>query len=197
MKIYTENYFLKIGLQTLLENNTDDNISNMNVLDLEGNLLAFITSYQIQNYKAESFMDPLHSYISLCNGVMTAEQLYRYITQHTSTPFISRKPLSLTVKEINLTNRLLAGYSVHNVAEHFQIKLKTVYGKKAQVENKLGVRNLSQLAMRLTLWERKLNLLTGSMCSSDAQRGAPSPSQAANNVVLRQRRGYAQHIPCE
>ncbi|WP_435947300.1 LuxR C-terminal-related transcriptional regulator [Dryocola sp. BD586] len=196
MQIYTENYFLKIGLQILLENNADGDISNMNAFDLEDNLLAFITSYHIRNYKAENFMGPLHSYISLCNGVMTAEKLYHYLRQHTSAPFMLRKPLSLTVKEINLTNRLLAGYSVRNVAEHFQINLKTVYGVKARVENKLGVRNLSQLAMRLTLWERKLNLLTGSMRSFDAQRWAPSPSRVAKNVVLRQRRGYAQHIPC-
>jgi DNA-binding CsgD family transcriptional regulator len=152
MNICTDNYYLARGVQDLLRQHALHAGQALSVIDLSHNQYAIfrrpdcLTGYHCL----------LESYIDLCAGILSAGELHHFLTRGNGTTASWRKPYPLTAKEMTVITLLLAGYPVREVAVQLHLSDKTIYGLRARAENKLALRHLSQLAVRLHYWERYL-----------------------------------------
>ena len=156
MYIYTDNNFLKQGMKALLGRRfVSDN--GLIALDISYNQFAILKRSNL----SQEFHNSLHSYTTLCAGVISEKLLYNYFTSYSDLHLLCYPPRRLTQRELNVADYLLSGHTPYQAAKFFQMNVKTVYALKSHVQNKIEVSSWAQLAIRLHAWEKNMCLLRG------------------------------------
>lgn len=153
MNIFTNNYYLTLGVQTLLRLQNRRSDSTLSVIELSNNQYALIQNPDCQKI----YYSLLDSYMELCVGILSRNELHHFLT-HGGSPAVNwTKPDPLSEDELATINLLLADYSIQDTAALLGYTTNRVYTIRARAGKKMGVRNFTQLVVRLNLLEHYLS----------------------------------------